>query len=580
MKLKNFLLATAIGVTPITANASLFSFFSKPEPKLLYIDNTTLSPVWGYENTDEINTRTVQTGPEWGEDSEYFPQWDWWEMNSKNWMSYNGLTIPHPYSTGNYSGSVGSEIPRIKDGWRLFAKRFTCEEHTGYDSCTVPSSNRGQTRDPFFMLYNRYTGIMRTYIYVDEANGNGDDTYVVTVGLSNNNGRYALLQHEADEATPQSNHSKMAQIKRAYTFPTHKANWLVMETEMAYDPDSVPDGLHLIFEVYKEKTQDIELSGKFEFTLRSGGGSGGSSGKSEVGTLMKAGSAAFGGYKAYMNGYKEAEKQANKWKNDDNENIAKGGQQLLSLLNAVGGANPYIAAGTAVFQAVSVFGGKSKPKVSISYGEGSISLDGRIRSSNALLKLAVGVPGSTLNPGDYNNAPLLKQKLGVYGFEELPELDRLPSSQNEKGYSTSYVVLQGNSKVYVNKRTSFKLKALKYRANAAIKRPRRYERGQINIHHYREDGIDYVSNQWVSHSEGYSKFLMALTGTYRWTSLGSRRVRCSNSGHGRGTHYHDKRVTEYHGESAPITDDMLNFEYLIHLEDNDGNKILSSKKVR
>lgn len=572
MKLKTFLLATAIGIASIATNAN--------EPRQLYFDNSTLSPIWGYENTDEINTRTVAAGPEWGEDSEYFPQWNWWDMNSENWKSYNGLTIPHPFRTGNYSGSGSSEIPLIKDGWRLFAKRFTCEEHTGYDSCTVPSSNRGQTRDPFFMLYNRYTGIMRTYIYVDEANGNGDDTYVVTVGLSNNNGRYALLQHEADEAIPQSNRGKMAQIKRAYTFPTYKANWLVMETEMAYDPDAVPDGLHLIFEVYKEKTQDIELSGKFNFILKSGGGSSGSSGKSGVGTLMKAGSAAFGGYKAYMNGFKEAEKQANEWKNDDNENIAKGGQQLLGLLNAVGAGNPYIAAGSAAFQAISVFGSKSKkPKISISYGKGSISLNGRIRSSNALLKFAVGVPGSTLNTGDHNNEPLLKQKLGVYGFEELP---RLVVSENtgieyHEGEESKALSFEGKSTVHINKRLGYKLDSLKYRVSAELRKHQKFDSSISPENYYREDGITHGSSRWTEPRARIYPVFWVVGSVHWWEDY---TVQCHHKRrNGMSLHFSHLHYRK-HGIDAPIEEDQGSLEYRIRLKDNDGNVILSSKKVR
>lgn len=159
--------------------------------------------------------------------------WNWQQTSFEVWRTNVGqtsLTSPFFWQGGNENINEFSIPPvvdkdfYVEDGWEAVYKNFGTEEH--------PVDNPG------FVLYNRYEGILRIFIYLTENIENYDVATIDAELLDGNNRKMSgLFSYIEGPVKALDNFDKNI----AVTSPNHWNNpqdgkWLHFDIPIAYDP--------------------------------------------------------------------------------------------------------------------------------------------------------------------------------------------------------------------------------------------------------------------------------------------------------------------------------------------------------
>lgn len=385
-----------------------------------------------------INIAYSQTGHPCGN-----PQnWDWTSMSSYDFAYINGqgkVPLSSPFHTTASADETLTDIIRGKDflpteGWVLLRKVFGC-----------PAQNI-DTKFPHFMLYNKYRGIIRLFIF----NGSSFEYQKAAITVSWDYGTNKTSVFAPSEIIQSPNHeyhqgTKVSNDIVNYVQNYYSAAWFVTDIPVTFDHllDYTKD-FYLRISVNSSINSTVNL--KSVFTMRTQTVTTNASppkngmyefAKETQDMLSKVPSQ--DQFKKYFDNFNQivgsskGEKELQNVASEMSKNIGQGGfQQFMSSAAGVASLmNGSIGAGLGL---INFFMGKSNknavPAVQlmplVSNGEGAIS--GEISTYTNATSYPLQLPATnhyfdskTLN---YDGLPIYDCPLGVISLEESPTLSR------------------------------------------------------------------------------------------------------------------------------------------------------------
>lgn len=197
-------------------------------------------------NEVEIKTRAVPT-----------IAFDW---ENVDWMPTPSMQsrIPTPWvGQGSLVGVYGFDVVNDRkaiNGWELLYSTFD-------EDARAPLVN------PYFILYNKYRGIMRIYLYLTTSFVTSSS--YIQDGISIIGHRSSMLNYLGGEAVDISNYSQQyMQIQPAPkdgSLPLASNRWYMLQYEIAYDPnlENIPyNEIQMSWTLNYYNIQTVELGGR------------------------------------------------------------------------------------------------------------------------------------------------------------------------------------------------------------------------------------------------------------------------------------------------------------------------------
>lgn len=250
-------------------------------------------------NTNPLSPSPVNSGYQTNSFDWRAPQWQPY-LNSTTIIGPTQYVSPFvqfdPYLNAVAHGLLTSDNSP-DDGWELVKQNF------GYYAGTNTGTNAWQQGgilanplDPnnpskgafdnwgYFILYNKYSGLMRVFCYAPEVNQVQDKVYIRLQFIQKNDagiGSYpnfninGLFNHYTTRTLPLDKHTQVTDIGAAAAYPGHTdLKFFYADFQLAYDPcvclfeepAGTPSqyGLHVYLELIN--TANITMSGKFAGT--------------------------------------------------------------------------------------------------------------------------------------------------------------------------------------------------------------------------------------------------------------------------------------------------------------------------
>lgn len=237
------------------------------------MDMITVCPLSKYQHTQ---TKHRYTSPSFWDDYLYSRgihpsldpsrNWDW---TKHDW--FTSRSISSPFVSSNHTGvDVTTDHCQPEDGWVLFIRKImnTDTENTTEDTCM--ELRAGQK---YFSLYNRYTGILRTFIYHQDANFNSGDYFRVIMEVSEGNQENPYAKHglfniagAVSYSNEEINGMSTNQIEYYCNYITR--GWIVVDIPLSYYKFAGDGPYYLNYFVNSVDKATITLDGTFD--LKSG----------------------------------------------------------------------------------------------------------------------------------------------------------------------------------------------------------------------------------------------------------------------------------------------------------------------
>ena len=327
--------------------------------------------------------------------SRIFPPW----VGQGSLLSFYGLDILNDH--------------KASDGWILVYNTFD-------PNASGPISN------PYFVLYNKYRGLMRIYLYLT-TQGFATSSYLqdcISISSSNSSSLLNFLGQDMVDATVnQKIYTQNQSAPSDGSKPLASNRWYMMQYEMAYDPSLSQistNNIALNWYVNYCDISSVSLGGTANGALTGTIGATSTSFSNILSEFSSKGTAVGVGVLAGVG--KEII--------DSNTINATTGENKLGLPKdlfknvAASVAKAYSnLPGAAIDLLSTVFGGSSNGPTPISLNlKVNIDLKGSISNSGALISsITFPVPGTQGNPAE-GYVPLYNQALGVVNFNGKPTI--------------------------------------------------------------------------------------------------------------------------------------------------------------
>lgn len=361
-------------------------------------------------NATKVQTRAVPT-----------PVFDW---ENADWMPTPSMQsrIPSPWSgQGSLVGTYGIDIVNDRkafDGWELLYNTFD-------SNVTAPLVN------PYFILYNKYRGIMRIYLYLTTSFVT-TSSYIQDGITVVSNCKTSILNYLGQDIIdiakePNKQYMQMQPAPIDGSLPLAANRWYMMQYELAYDPNlaDIPyKDIQFSWTLNYYNVQQISLGGNITGTLN--GTIGSSSGSNLFKPLLGVGKAVGTGVLAGVgkdlmtHNTINAETGENKLglSNKIFKDVAKG---VSAALSAASGNIP-----SAIMGLLSaVVGGSSSTPTPISLTlKAEIELKGTGTEGGAFPSTPVSfwIPGTNITSEATGFVPVYNKNLGVLYLHEKPTL--------------------------------------------------------------------------------------------------------------------------------------------------------------
>lgn len=192
----------------------------------------------------------------------------WFDWENADWMPTppNQAKIPSPWvGQGSIVSTYGLDVVNDRkaiDGWELLYSTFD------------PNAT-GQLINPYFILYNKYRGIMRIFIYTTTQfvaqSSNIQDAISIVSNRPTTMFRF-LGTDLIDASAPVSQiYEQMQPVSSDGSLPLAANKWHMMQYELAYDPDisSIPyDQIQLNWRLNYYNIKDVSIGGNIAGELR------------------------------------------------------------------------------------------------------------------------------------------------------------------------------------------------------------------------------------------------------------------------------------------------------------------------
>lgn len=376
------------------------------------------------------------------------PSWDWLNSIPSNWNAQIQGTIAYMGSPFVQGGS--SDITSINNasdylpqqGWVLLKKDFGCIGAQDVSYAT-----------PYFILYNKYRGLMRLFIYVGNSNQNSQGAVAVQWFLPSDNNSLLTLANNyphANEDYPLGN-NKETLLNYLNEYP-NTGGWIVTDFNVNFDPNTSPTSVFqgFDFKITPSSTANVALSGEFQFTTQSGTvkNSGTPTTNPSDNTLLDyiaTGKSFLGkvptrsdlesGFNDVAAGVNSVDEQfCNDFTRDlhnvnyelQNGDLKKYLLGASDLAKSAGGALSIAASVLEMFigKSNSASSGNSETYIQPTISKGTIKLNGTITTSSSPKKIHMQLPGvkhTYINGNEnWDGMPIYDCPLGVLSVQKLP----------------------------------------------------------------------------------------------------------------------------------------------------------------
>ncbi len=337
-----------------------------------------------------------------------------WEWSDPSWFTdYYGVSIPSPWGASNHYGLdlTDSQQCPPTEGWVL------------YQSGKQPIVT-------YFALYNKYTGVLRLFLYLGNSSTTGEQDFILNCRLENGSGYLidpAFFLNECgpiafslEEKNTEINNDRVSVVRAYYR------KWIALDYFVSYDPAyysnySNNNHLYLRLDIDSKTVSTIELEGSFEF---------------EVDTILPTHASGFMGLLGNVFGkngqVRNIEKDVSSLKDtikSDSDQLKETGESDKSKLgnildlaaSTISIVDPFVGIGLGVFDIIGSFTNFLSPvttKTQHSYGEGTISLNGTIITNSPIDFIRLGLPYCNYTYGSDN--PTFDGKIGLFSLIENP----------------------------------------------------------------------------------------------------------------------------------------------------------------
>ena len=344
------------------------------------------------------------------------PNWVWYEANQRFVTLYpaglppQGVTLPFFDNTGPATAFITDLTDGPMDiypnqGWELVLRDF--------------GTPQTQQDIPFFILYNKYRGILRLYYWDPD---NSQQTRVVGVLRFQGSNRTGNMTLGFDNVTL-DNYQDIESYQQIAVGDYQNRSWCFMDFDLSgYDPDVVNQtDPTFIIELHGRTTSDLILSGTLDFEHEKGSVTAVQDAADKYTKAAKR----YKGVTAAKKVYKEwGEAEPNKWY----ANILKNASNV-----ATNSFIPFLGAAAGILDFAIGNGGKG-PLLKKAY----LELSGQLTTQTLLSTLTFRVPGSTRsNPtidALSNRLPLYDVPLGVFNLVSKPVVRILVTEREEHDY--------------------------------------------------------------------------------------------------------------------------------------------------
>jgi hypothetical protein len=227
-------------------------------------------------NISEIQGKKAQGQTALTLQANYTPSWDW--RIRSNYIDYDGNSIPMPFDAGHNMGVdlTNSGGCQPSDGWRLLAVRMGPSTYP-----TVPHSttNGIQPNDtgagnPYFVLYDIYTGTLRVFIYIGTPHFNNGQVFVLYSEIAQSQQWHTnpipsseattaglLLNSAGAYSIPMSLANTKTNGVREYVVPglAQSRTWIVKDYNLSFDRN-LSQYKSLFFNVLVESIDSTKVS--------------------------------------------------------------------------------------------------------------------------------------------------------------------------------------------------------------------------------------------------------------------------------------------------------------------------------
>jgi len=293
-----------------------------------------------------------------------------------------------PWASGSnqmFDSDIASDYKK-QDGWVLVYNSFSPDQ--------VTSPN-------FFTLYNKYSGILRFYLYLPP--GSVTPSSYMSDGLEINGNFNSNLMNYSNEITDMNNISNSLTRIQNYKIQSTGA-WYAYQYEMAYDETINTKINNFVWNISATNLTSINLNGQMNGDLTGTIGTGSSGGFNLSTLLNSAKSAAL-----YFVGFKgiNAIKGLNSTIKTEITNGVKSGLvgNVKSLLNGILGGAP------------------TTPQVVNLTLKSEIELKGVLENNSGIAKPSLIVPGSATSNQVAGIVPNYNVPLGVFYMKSKPKVE-------------------------------------------------------------------------------------------------------------------------------------------------------------
>ncbi|SDQ01694.1 hypothetical protein SAMN05428975_5939 [Mucilaginibacter sp. OK268] len=344
--------------------------------------------------------------------------------------------IPPPWiGQGSIASTFGIDVVndhKAADGWVLVYNTFN------------PNAV-GTLQNPYFILYNKYRGLMRVYLYTT-TQFVYPSTYIVDgVSVVSSHGSSMLNFLGTDIVDPSQNQTNFSQIEPAPTDgsqPLAANKWYMLQYELAYDPQIATlsyQDIQLSWFTNFNSVSKISLGGTETGTIKSPVSAPGTA----LNTALQKGGTVLGTGALGVIGQGILQDHGNDSTGKNDLGLSAG--IFKSLFKGVTGAISGAAGGipgavVGLFSAI-IGGSSSTPTINLNLNS-QITLSGTQTTAGSFPSspTSIYVPGTNISSSAQNYVPLYNQTLGVFNLTAKPTINVIQHSNPDAAgyYTTSY----------------------------------------------------------------------------------------------------------------------------------------------
>ncbi|MCD8101083.1 MAG: hypothetical protein LUE26_00700, partial [Alistipes sp.] len=357
-------------------------------------------------SNEEPTTRAIDLTPyfDW-ENVNYAPTPPSQQPISMPWLDSGSLA-------NFYSTEVMRDYMKI-DGWELLYNKFV--DDASYS-----------LRNPYFILYNKYRGVIRLYLYLTDT-FSAESSYINSVIFLNSNTRESTIlnflgKSYVDASDRVKEFENILPVVVSSIPPLRSNGWYMAEYEIAYDPSLAQlnsSQLPLNWHLYYSNVQTIELGGKATGLLKATVGSTGASIGQTLANHGKAsavGTAAFKGLQV-LNDATISSDSTNNSLGLRNHTFTWLKSSVTDLANG-----NFISSSLKLISGLVGFTSKSQTPLIDYTVDVDIELTGTLKGYGSLPgnPITFNIPGTIITDGDM---PYYNRPLGVINFTSKPSIN-------------------------------------------------------------------------------------------------------------------------------------------------------------